>query len=584
MLNTTKISILSAGYNAGATCVISKDGTNLLSNTYFAGMGIVVFDNVTLEVDTSTWFNLFNLPANVEALATLIDSIPQGKIVVMGVSDDAKNNLSTHLKNSIKTLGSAKIDSLVFRGSWAIIGWKGAPTGTVLEGVKLATSAEYVYLDTSYIFLPDSGSFASPLIGKASSWRNIKIQETVPESASTEYLILGEKESGEIDSIRTLTFNNGISDISDVNAEEYPQIKVQGKLKASSTKESPQVNKIEVDFTSPAELGTNYQVVNVLPDSVEQGNSTDLYFSVYNTGETSADSFNIIVELVKPDNSTKQLLDTLIVKLDSSEHLTFYKQYQSNAYDGYGNMKFRIKIDPEDKISEFYEDNNIFDKSFYVIEDTTVTSITESSLTITFDGVEIIDGDYINSSPEILINLQYPVWFPVMDTSSLHFYLDDTEYPSSTIINSYDSINRIVEYKINPDLTDGEHELKISGRDRYGNTDPDASIERYFVVNSDLSLLNVYNYPNPFSDQTYFTFKLTQIPDELEIRIFTIAGRLIKILKYNSNQLQFDFNRIFWDGRDEDGDKIASGVYLYKMIIRKDSEVQSTTQKLAVIR
>ena len=227
-------------------------------------------------------------------------------------------------------------------------------------------------------------------------------------------------------------------------------------------------------------------------------------------------------------------------------------------------MKFRIKIDPEDKISEFYEDNNIFDKSFYVIEDTTVTSITESSLTITFDGVEIIDGDYINSSPEILINLQYPVWFPVMDTSSLHFTL--------------------VEYKINPDLTDGEHELKISGRDRYGNTDPDASIERYFVVNSDLSLLNVYNYPNPFSDQTYFTFKLTQIPNELEIRIFTIAGRLIKILKYNSNQLQFDFNRIFWDGRDEDGDKIASGVYLYKMIIRKDSEVQSTTQKLAVIR
>ena len=91
--------MLPAGFNAGATCVISKNGINLLSNTFFAGMGIVVFDNITLAVDTSTWFQLFNQPANVEALATLIDSIPVGKIVAMGVADDARNNLSTHLKN-----------------------------------------------------------------------------------------------------------------------------------------------------------------------------------------------------------------------------------------------------------------------------------------------------------------------------------------------------------------------------------------------------------------------------------------------------------------------------------------------------
>ncbi len=584
LLDTTKITVLSAGYNAGATCVISKDGVNLLSNTFFAGMGIVVFDNVTLKVDTSTWFNLFNLPANVEALATMIDSIPSGKIVAIGVADDAANNISTHLKNAIKSLGSSKIDSLQFRGSWALIGWKGAPTGSVLEGVKAPLPPESVFLESSHIFLADSGSFETPPIGKASAWKNILLEESLPADASTKYLLFGGKETGQFDFLRTLSFSNNNADISDVDSRIYPQIKIQGKLHSSINKISPKINQLAVDFTSVAELGTNYQVVLVLPDTINQGKSNDLFFDVYNVGETSADSFSVIVELVKPNNNTRLLYDTLVTKLDTASHLVFKTHYLSNAYDGYGSMKFRIKIDPASKIREFYKDNNIFEKSFFVIQDTTPTSVTESTLKITFDGTEIIDGDFVGSKPEILINFQYPVWFPVNDTSSIRFYLDGVEYYSSDLINSFDTVNRIATYKIIPDLNNGDHLLKISGRDRFGNLDPNASVERFFVVDDKLNLLDVYNYPNPFSDQTYFTFKLSQIPEELEIKIFTISGRLIKSIKRNSAQLNFDFNRINWDGRDEDGDIIASGVYLYKMIVKKSGESMSVTQKLAVVR
>ena len=39
---------------------ISFNGINLLSSTYFTGMGIVVFDPLTLNPDTSTWYNLYN--------------------------------------------------------------------------------------------------------------------------------------------------------------------------------------------------------------------------------------------------------------------------------------------------------------------------------------------------------------------------------------------------------------------------------------------------------------------------------------------------------------------------------------------
>ncbi len=582
--DTTKISVLSAGTNAGATCVISKDGINLLSNTFFAGMGIAVFDNVTLEVDTATWFSLFNQPANVEALATLIDSIPSGKIVAIGVADDAANNISVHLKNAIKSLGSAKIDSLKFRDSWALIGWKGAPTGSVSEELKSANLSESVFLESGYGFLPDSGSFEIPVVGKASHWNKILISQSVPDDALTEYILFGKTQTGQIDSLREISLIDSLCDISDIDAKTYPEIFLKGKLKSSTDKKSPGINQIAVDFISYAELGTNYQVVKVSKDSVMQGTPLDIKFDVYNVGEVEADSFNVKVELVKPDNSIRLLSDSLISRIDTSAYISFQLKYLSNVFDGYGNMKFRITADPNNRVKEFYKDNNFFEKSFYVIQDTTPTSVSESTINILFDGTEILDGDFVGPHPEIVINLQYPAWFFVQDTSSIHFYLDGMEYYSGDIINSFDTVNRIATYKITPLLNDGDHLLQITGKSRLGNIDPEASVERFFVVNDQLNLLDVYNYPNPFSDHTVFTFRLSQLPEKLEIKIFTISGRLIKTIERNSAQLNLDFNRIAWDGKDEDGDIVASGVYLYKMILHKSGESVSVTQKLAVVR
>jgi flagellar hook assembly protein FlgD len=104
------------------------------------------------------------------------------------------------------------------------------------------------------------------------------------------------------------------------------------------------------------------------------------------------------------------------------------------------------------------------------------------------------------------------------------------------------------------------------------------------TVSSEPKILDLYNYPNPFSGYTYFTFKLTQIPDELKIKIYTVAGRLIREFILNSAKLNYDFNRIYWDGRDQDGDLVGNGVYLYKAIITSDGKTRSLTQKLAVVR
>ncbi|MCZ7613528.1 MAG: T9SS type A sorting domain-containing protein [Ignavibacteriaceae bacterium] len=109
-------------------------------------------------------------------------------------------------------------------------------------------------------------------------------------------------------------------------------------------------------------------------------------------------------------------------------------------------------------------------------------------------------------------------------------------------------------------------------------------MEKYFLVSNETKILNVYNYPNPTSGETHFTFKLTQIPEEINIKIFTIAGRLVREIKLSSSELKYDFNKIYWDGRDEDGDILGNGIYLYKVIMRAGDRSEEVTQKLAIVK
>jgi flagellar hook assembly protein FlgD len=114
-----------------------------------------------------------------------------------------------------------------------------------------------------------------------------------------------------------------------------------------------------------------------------------------------------------------------------------------------------------------------------------------------------------------------------------------------------------------------------------------SSAEANFSVVSDSELVirDVYNYPDPFSSNTTFTFQqnLNKLLD-VKIRVYTVAGRLIRQIK--AMNVSDRFVRIPWDGRDQDGSPIANGTYLYKIIVRTvdGSYSKSVLGKMAVIR
>ncbi len=133
-------------------------------------------------------------------------------------------------------------------------------------------------------------------------------------------------------------------------------------------------------------------------------------------------------------------------------------------------------------------------------------------------------------------------------------------------------------------LNDGDYLLNVKAWDVFNNfSDENAN---FTVISADdLVIRDVYNYPNPFSSFTTFTFQqnLTK-PIDVKIKVYTISGRLIKeIEEKNLNQ---KFVKINWDGLDEDGDQLANGTYLYKLIVKTtDGDYsESVLGKMAVMK
>ncbi len=92
-----------------------------------------------------------------------------------------------------------------------------------------------------------------------------------------------------------------------------------------------------------------------------------------------------------------------------------------------------------------------------------------------------------------------------------------------------------------------------------------------------LRSLIFYPYPNPFSTSTRFVFTLTgsDIPDQLKIQIMTVSGKIVREITQDEIgpiRIGNNMTSYAWDGRDEFGDQLANGVYLYRVAVRQSGK------------
>ena len=582
LLDTSKVKfeLFSAGFVDGQAALISKNGVNYIP-TSLVGHHVVLFNAIApYNFHEYHYFNTLEGGENIDNYIQLLDTLSNNFLVTIAISDEGSPR-SEELKNQLKSLGSQYIDNVGWRSSWAMIGRKGSEMGTVPEAFSLSGNGA-VTIDSTIFFLNTKGKILTTRIGPSTKWKTMIIKHSMTSNSKITYkpIIISQINNSE-DTLDALNIVNGEASLSHISAKQYPYIKILAEFEAGDNNTSPELYSLGVDYDGVPELATNYQVVSIEKDTLLQGEDANLQFYVYNVGESAADSFKVIVEVVKPDNSRDKIFEEIVDSIGSEKRKKFNIAYNTTNFNG--TRTFSISIDSDNKVQELYEDNNFYNIPFYVIGDTT-----KPTMNLTIDGNDIFDGEYVSNNPEIKIELNDPSLIPISDTSSISIFLNN-KYVNYIGNEEYISINysvsnpkAVVNYT--PRLEDGEYTLRVFGKDASGNVGDSTGITKSFNVESNAKLLNVYNFPNPFAEDTYFTFKLTQIPDEIKIKVFTIAGRLIKEFILNSSQLNFDLNKVYWDGRDQDGDKLGNGVYLYKVIMDVDGKKQDVTQKLAVVK
>ncbi|HEU4437388.1 MAG TPA: C25 family cysteine peptidase, partial [candidate division Zixibacteria bacterium] len=133
-----------------------------------------------------------------------------------------------------------------------------------------------------------------------------------------------------------------------------------------------------------------------------------------------------------------------------------------------------------------------------------------------------------------------------------------------------------------PELPTGSHSLRVKAWDGANNSSVlEMPIE--VVAAEKLKLAGVLNYPNPMKDKTNFCYTLSAAADEIIVEIFSLAGRAIRTIRSTATRAGYNFDTV-WDGLDNDGDRVASGVYIYKIRARQATKETEEFGKLVVMR
>ena len=115
----------------------------------------------------------------------------------------------------------------------------------------------------------------------------------------------------------------------------------------------------------------------------------------------------------------------------------------------------------------------------------------------------------------------------------------------------------------------GLHTITLKAWDVYNNF-VTADITFIVVGDESITLKNVLNYPNPFVNYTQFWFTHNRPfePLEVQVQIITITGKIVKTINQTVVTEGFLSREITWDGKDDFGDRIGKGVYIYKLTVK----------------
>ncbi len=463
---------------------------------------------------------------------------------------------------------------------------KGFPaTEQHLVGQLATDSLHYSHVLSS---VWDRGTIASDLIGPSSQWHELHWREHALETGitkdTTALNIYGITAAGHIDTLRYgMQTSSSDTTLSWISATQYPYLRLEAYVKDDSLRTPPQLDKWQVYYEEVPECAVNAnRNFSFHASPMAEGDTLRMSIAIDNIANKPMDS--LAVDFYMYDNNRiRHNLKSL--KLDSLRvNQSLLANVELDTTFGLsGNNSLWVEANPQgvNHQPEQFHFNNIAEMKFKINKDA-INPI----LDVTFDAIHILDGDIVSGKPDITIQLHDENKFLALnDTADFRVYL---KTPSS---NTEQRIYFSQQYfggslrftpavlpknscKIdwNPILAeDGIYSLEVEATDASRNESGKYMYKISFEVINRSTITEVLNYPNPFSTSTRFVFTLTgnEIPGYMKIQIMTVTGKIIREIEQNelgNIHIGRNITDYAWNGKDEFGDQIANGLYLYRVI------------------
>jgi Peptidase family C25 len=495
------------------------------------------------------------------------------------------NDLFNHLEN----MGANTVRNIPDSLPVIIYGKKGIGKG---KGKEYIANKRQLFTTTDSLVVKwPFGSIQTNTIGPAAKWDKIVWQYKGYNNNS-----LGDTVALRIYGIRqdkikqylftitedSLTFNLANKGLDSL----YPYLQIEAYFNDQVLTTPSQVKKWQVFYQPLPDLAINANKGLSIKASFEEGETARAIIPVTNISNVPVTK-NITSQIwVDNKNGSFQQANIITKAPVIAPFATYYDTITTSTLNNAGGNN--LWYDINNPLKPYYtleanHFNNIVRLPFKVSTDKT-----NPLLDVSFDGVHILDGDIVSSKPQIEIKTRDENAFLALDdtaaydvflkypneNSARQLYFNQLKFTKAQLPDNTSKIEFNPAFEQN-----GIYYLEVNAKDKSNNKSGKNNFKISFEVVKETALTEILNYPNPFSTSTRFVYTLTGevMPDVLKVLIYTISGKQIRALDLSRDQIRIGKNisETIWDGKDEFGDAVGNGVYLYKVLAKiKGKDIQ----------
>lgn len=520
----------------------------------------------------------------------LNNGIPVGNYVLIytWIRGNSQGIADTGVFSAMEALGADSMRYLSNDRAYIFFAKKGYPN-TAQEVISAPNLWSEISLSTTLTSNWNTGTINTEYIGPAARWDSLHWRQLPLELASNDSIklnLIGIKPNGVRDTlINGLSYSEKDISLSGIaDAQIYPYLQLAVDMSDDSLQTPPQLRRWHIIYKEVPEAAVN----------------PSKFFTFYNPSVNEGDKINFKMAV---ENVSYVSMDSLLIKYWFEDRnrlihpLTYIRQDSLRANDTllsaitvptlgfYGANTLWMEVNPKSNNGNTYDQPeqyhfNNFAQVKYNVSGDKINPLMD----VTFDGVHIIDGDLVSAKPQIEIKLNDENKFIALDDTTVFALYIKTPNGTEPMRIWFGGTNpyqvkfvpaslpdNTAAITMSPDFNvDGKYELMVESKDASNNKSGDFAYRINFEVINESSITEVMNYPNPFSTSTRFVFTLTGsvIPDYFKIRIMTISGKVIREItqdQLGTIRIGRNITEYAWDGRDEFGDRLANGIYFYKV-------------------